>query len=103
MLMNAPFFKYKIPIKNIFHLERRNFTVKIYAEKIEDIETIKAIKELYPDLNVINNICEFKYDNESKEFNGFCSVCEHKYYIKGYQDIPRYKDMTSCKLQDIKL
>jgi len=66
----------------------------IVIENRDEIEILQDIKKIYPDLIIVNNICEFA-STVDKLIDTICDYCKHYYYDNN--------DIEQCKIKDEKL
>jgi len=65
----------------------------IVIESREDVKILQKIKSVYPDINIVNSICEFMPTVEGL-IDSICDYCQHNYYDDG---------MEQCRIADEKL
>lgn len=65
--------------------------MEIVINNRDEVKILQKIKEIYSNLIITNNICEFK-PIKKDIINQVCDFCQHNYYNdEGYE---------GCKIQD---
>jgi len=65
----------------------------IVIENREEVKILQEIKNIHPDIVIVNSICEFKPTAEGL-VDEICDYCHHNYYDG---------EMGQCKIADEKL
>jgi len=65
----------------------------IVIENRDEVKILQDIKIVYPDIVIVNSICEFKPTVDGL-VDAICDYCQHNYYDDG---------MEQCRIADEKL